>query len=110
MMPFSIFQPASAGIRVRPPPRAPTVQPAKSLPLKSGFHGSADCSDAMSTKQSSVTTLPETPFCFLIRRFVLQPSMFSALPATVAQLQIYRLRRSLRPSRAVENEFDLSQH
>src|SRR5436190_8382260 len=68
MMPFSIFQPASAGLR-EGPLRAATVQPVKSLPLKSGFHGSADCSDAMSTKQRSVTTPTEMPFCLLTVRF-----------------------------------------
>src|SRR6185312_15154274 len=62
MMPSSIFQPASAGLREGPSLRAGTVQPVKSLPLKSGFHGSADCSDAGSTKQSSVTMLKEMPF------------------------------------------------
>src|SRR5947209_1997842 len=60
MMPFSIFQPASAGFREGPPRRAGTIQPVKSLPLKSGFHGSADCSDAMSTKQSIVTMPTDT--------------------------------------------------
>src|SRR6266487_255014 len=62
MMPSSIFQPASAGLREGPSPRAGTVQPVKSLPLKSGFHGSADCSDDRSTKQSSVTMPKEMPF------------------------------------------------
>src|SRR5256885_17087176 len=62
MMPSSIFQPASAGLREGPSPRAGTVQPVKSLPLKSGFHGSADCSDARSTKQSSVTMPKEMLF------------------------------------------------
>src|SRR5438093_13683916 len=62
MMPSSIFQPASAGLREEPSPRAGTVQPVKSLPLKSDFHGSADCSDARSTKQSSVTMPKEMPF------------------------------------------------
>src|SRR5436190_10399463 len=61
MMPSSIFQPALAGLREGPSPRAGTVQPVKSLPLKSGFHGSADCSDARSTKQSSVT-MPKEMF------------------------------------------------
>src|ERR1041385_7620767 len=61
MMPSSIFQPASAGLR-EGAPRAGTVQPVKSLPLKSGFHGSADCSDAASTKQSNVTTPTEMRF------------------------------------------------
>src|SRR5258707_15695312 len=60
MMLFSIFQPASAGLR-EGAPRAGTVQPVKSLPLKSSFHGSADCSDAGSTKQSSVTMPTEMP-------------------------------------------------
>src|SRR5215217_2133908 len=59
-MPFSIFQPASVGL-LEPPPRAGPVQPVKSLPLKSGFDGSADCSDAMSTKQRSMTPT-EMPF------------------------------------------------
>src|ERR1051326_563072 len=62
MTPFSIFQPAPAGLRERPPPRAGTVQPVKSLPLKSGFHGSADSSDVSSTKQRSVTMQKEMPF------------------------------------------------
>src|SRR4029453_1843371 len=62
MMPFSIFHPVSAGLREGSPPRAATVQPVKSLPLKSGSHASADCSDARSTKQSSVTTPTEMPF------------------------------------------------
>src|ERR1044071_3084677 len=61
MMPSSIVQPASAGLR-EGAPRAGTVQPVKSLPLKSGFHGSADCSDATSWKQSSVTMPNEMPF------------------------------------------------
>src|SRR5437588_7200716 len=58
---------ASAGL-TEGPPRAETVQPVKSLPLKSGFHGSADCSDAMSTKQRSVTMPKEIPFCLLTAR------------------------------------------
>src|SRR4051812_46902824 len=62
MRPFSIFQPASAGFREGAPPRAGTVQPVKSWPLKSGFHRSADCSDGGSPKQSSVTTATEMPF------------------------------------------------
>src|SRR4051794_21939757 len=53
MIPSSIFQPASAGLREGAPLRAGTVQPVKSLPLKSGFHCSADCSDAGSRRQSS---------------------------------------------------------
>src|SRR5689334_2311629 len=110
MTPFSILQPASPGLRGGRPPRPSTVQPVKSLPLKRGFHGSADCSDAMSAKQSSVTTAPEMPFWFLILRFILQPSLFSALPATVRQLQTYHLRTSLHPSRAAESEFDWSPH
>src|SRR6185436_8832395 len=64
MMPFSIFQPASVGLR-EGPPRAGTVQPVKSLPLKSGFHGSADCSDTRSTNQRHVTMPKEMPFCLL---------------------------------------------
>src|ERR1041385_512799 len=68
MMPFSIFQPASVGIRAVPP-RAGTVQPVKSFPLKSGFHGSADCSDNKGTKQRSVTMPKEMPFCPLTVRF-----------------------------------------
>src|SRR5689334_21556501 len=68
MMPFSIFQPALTGMRGGPP-RTGTVQPVKSLPLNIGFHGSADCSDAMSTKQRSVTMPKEMPFRLLTERF-----------------------------------------
>src|ERR1043166_700990 len=65
MMPSSSFQPASAGL-TEEPPRAGTVQPVKSLPLKSGFHGSADRSDAASTKQSSVTAPREMRFIVIL--------------------------------------------
>src|ERR1043165_8161622 len=70
MMPFSIFQPASAGLREGPPPRAPPVQPVKSLPLKSGFHGSADCSEVVSTKQRIVTRHQERAFWLFRLRFM----------------------------------------
>src|SRR3954463_6918776 len=62
MMPFSIFQPASAGL-TEAPPRPGTVHPVKSLPLKSRFHTSADCSAAGSMKQSSVT---KTTACLFV--------------------------------------------
>jgi hypothetical protein len=67
MMPFSIFQPASARLKEGPPPRAGMVQPVKSWPLKSGFHGSADWSDAWSAKLSSVTRLKEMLFIGILR-------------------------------------------
>src|SRR6185503_3784006 len=95
MMPSSIFQPASAGLR-EGAPRAGTVQPVKSLPLKSGFHDSADFSDGRSTKQSSVTMPKEMPFIGVLPpwnskdvergtdrnllfavRFILEPQLFS---------------------------------
>src|SRR5262245_1105828 len=67
MTPFSISQPASAGTR-EGPPRTGTVQPAKSLPLKRGFHGSADCNDTMRTKQRSVRMPKDVRFCLLTVR------------------------------------------